>query len=104
MSFWLTLLPATYEAYDSAGCSLKCALCDALSNLGTFCFNRLPDGQRTALLAFLSGCAIDDHEDPRIRGAELLERLIQAATKWCADDDKVRANAVRALGNLLQIL
>ncbi|XP_039500504.1 HEAT repeat-containing protein 6 [Drosophila santomea] len=171
MSFWLLLLPATYEAYDSAGFSLKCALCDALSNMGAFSFERLPDGQRTALLAFLSGCASDDHEEPLVRGAalramavyvlhpslrtdlgfvenaaeltlriigdsqlvvrikaawalgnisdalvagipnqterisaELLERLIQAATKSCADNDKVRANAVRALGNLLQIL
>ncbi|EDV45399.1 HEAT repeat-containing protein 6 [Drosophila erecta] len=171
MSFWLALLPATYEAYNSAGFPLKCALCDALSNMGAFTFERLPDGQRTALLAFLSGCASDDHEEPLVRGAalramavyvlhpslktdlgfventaeltlriigdsqlvvrikaawalgnisdalvagmpnqterisaELLERLIQAATKSCADNDKVKANAVRALGNLLQIL
>ncbi|EDW43744.1 GM19092 [Drosophila sechellia] len=171
ISFWLTLLPATYQAYDSAGFSLKCALCDALSNMGAISFERLPDGQRTALLAFLSGCASDDHEETLVRvaalramavyvlhpslktdlgfvenaaeltlrilgdsqllarikaawalgnisdalvagipnqteriSAELLERLIQAATKSCADNDKVRANAVRALGNLLQIL
>ncbi|XP_033168392.1 HEAT repeat-containing protein 6 [Drosophila mauritiana] len=171
ISFWLTLLPATYQAYDSAGYSLKCALCDALSNMGAISFERLPDGQRTALLAFLSGCASDDHEETLVRvaalramavyvlhpslktdlgfvenaaeltlrilgdsqllarikaawalgnisdalvagipnqteriSAELLERLIQAATKSCADNDKVRANAVRALGNLLQIL
>ncbi|XP_034666305.1 HEAT repeat-containing protein 6 [Drosophila subobscura] len=34
---------------------------------------------------------------------ELLDRLIQTATKCCSDHDKVRANAVRALGNLLQL-
>ncbi|XP_022225337.2 HEAT repeat-containing protein 6 [Drosophila obscura] len=33
----------------------------------------------------------------------LLDRLIQTATKCCGDHDKVRANAVRALGNLLQL-
>ncbi|XP_037727779.1 HEAT repeat-containing protein 6 [Drosophila subpulchrella] len=171
ISFWLTLLPATYGAYDAAGFSLKCALCDALSNMGAFSFERLSDGQRTALLAFLSGCASDDHEEGLVRGAalramavyvlqpslktdlgflenaaeltlriignpqlvvrikaawalgnisdalvagipnsterisaELLGRLIQAAMKSCGDNDKVRANAVRALGNLLQIL
>ncbi|XP_017054528.1 HEAT repeat-containing protein 6 [Drosophila ficusphila] len=171
MSFWLSLLPATYEAYDGAGFPLKCALCDALSNMGAFSFERLSDGHRTALLAFLSGCASDDHEEPLVRGAalramavyvlhpslrtdlgfventaeltlriiddhqlvvrikaawalgnisdalvagissqterisaDLLGRLIQAATKSCSDHDKVRANAVRALGNLLQIL
>ncbi|XP_017006607.2 HEAT repeat-containing protein 6 [Drosophila takahashii] len=170
LSFWLRLLPATYAAYDGAGFPLKCALCDALSNMGAFSFERLSDGERTALLAFLSGCASDDHEETLVRGAalramavyvlhpslktdlgfvenaaeltlriigdaqlavrikaawalgnisdaliaaclqtervsgELLRRLIQAATKSCGEHDKVRANAVRALGNLLQIL
>ncbi|XP_016949574.1 HEAT repeat-containing protein 6 [Drosophila biarmipes] len=171
ISFWLTLLPAIYGAYNNAGFSLKCALCDALSNMGAFSFERLSDGQRTALLAFLSGCASDDHEEGLVRGAalramavyvlqpslktdlgfldnaaeltlriigdsqlvvrikaawalgnisdalvtgipnsterisaELLGRLIQAAMKSCGDNDKVRANAVRALGNLLQFL
>ncbi|XP_017067629.1 HEAT repeat-containing protein 6 [Drosophila eugracilis] len=171
ISFWLTLLPDIYEAYNTAGFSLKCALCDALSNMGAFSFERLSDGQRTALLAFVSGCASDDHEEPLVRGAalramavyvlhpslktdlgfvenaaeltlrlisdsqlivrikaawalgnisdalvggipnqterisaDLMGRLIQAASKSCTDNDKVRANAVRSLGNLLQIL
>ncbi|KAI8034520.1 HEAT repeat-containing protein 6 [Drosophila gunungcola] len=173
VSFWLCLLPEIYGAYDNAASSpLKCALCNALSNMGAFSFERLSDGQRSALLAFLSGCASDDQEEPLVRGAalramavfvlhpslkadlgfvenaaeltlrligdaqllvrikaawalgnisdalvavampsqtqrisaELLGRLIQAATKSCGDHDKVRANAVRALGNLLQIL
>ncbi|KAH8388755.1 hypothetical protein KR200_009591 [Drosophila serrata] len=172
LSFWLSLLPGIYGAYnDAAGASLKCALCDALSNMGSFSFERLPPGQRNALLAFLSGCASDDGEEPLVRAAalralavyvlhptlkadlvfvenaaeltlriindsqlavrikaawalgnisdaliaaipnhservseELLGRLIQAATHSCADHDKVKANAVRSLGNLLQIL
>nr|XP_017030582.1 HEAT repeat-containing protein 6 [Drosophila kikkawai] len=172
LSFWLSLLPGIYGAYnDAAGASLKCALCDALSNMGGFSFERLPPGQRNALLAFLSGCASDDGEEPLVRAAalralavyvlhpslkadlvfvenaaeltlrlisdgqlavriktawalgnisdaliaaipnhseriseELLGRLIQAATQSCGDHDKVKANAVRSLGNLLQIL
>ncbi|KAH8289615.1 hypothetical protein KR054_008059 [Drosophila jambulina] len=172
LSFWLGLLPGIYGAYDdAAGASLKCALCDALSNMGSFSFERLPPGQRNALLAFLSGCASDDGEEPLVRAAalralavyvlhpslkadlvfvenaaeltlriigdaqlavrikaawalgnisdaliaaipnhseriseELLGRLIQAATHSCGDHDKVKANAVRSLGNLLQIL
>ncbi|KAH8245525.1 hypothetical protein KR032_011353 [Drosophila birchii] len=172
LAFWLSLLPGIYGAYDdAAGASLKCALCDALSNMGSFSFERLPPGQRNALLAFLSGCASDDGEEPLVRAAalralavyvlhatlkadlvfvenaaeltlriindaqlavrikaawalgnisdaliaaipnhservseELLGRLIQAATHSCGDHDKVKANAVRSLGNLLQIL
>ncbi|KAH8240254.1 hypothetical protein KR026_001223, partial [Drosophila bipectinata] len=172
LSFWLSLLPVIYKAYDeAAGASLKCALCDALSNIGTYTFERLSLGQRNALLAFLSGCASDDAEEPLVRAAalramavhvlhpslkgdlvfvenaaelslnlvndtqlvvrtkaawalgnisdallggvtlhseriseELLGRLIQAATLSCGDHDKVKANAVRSLGNLLQVL
>lgn len=172
LSFWLHLLPVVYTAYhEAAGASLKCALCDALSNIGTFTFERLSLGHRNALLAFLSGCASDDGEEPLVRAAalramavyvlhpslkgdlvfvenaaelslylvndtqlvvrtkaawalgnisdallggvsqhseriseELLGRLIQAATKSCGDHDKVKANAVRSLGNLLQVL
>lgn len=172
LSFWLQLMPGIYGAYDdAAGASLKCALCDALSNMGSFSFEKLPAGQRNALLAFLSGCASDDGEEPLVRAAalralavyvlhpslkadlvfvenaaeltlriiddpqlgvrikaawalgnisdaliaaipnhseriseELLGRLIQAATQRVSDHDKVKANAVRSLGNLLQIL
>ncbi|KAH8420127.1 hypothetical protein KR009_006126, partial [Drosophila setifemur] len=172
LSFWQLLLPVIYGAYDdSAGAPLRCALCDALSNMGSFSFERLPGGQRNALLAFVSGCASDDGEEALVRGAalralavyvlhpslradlvfvenaaeltlrlianpqlvvriksawalgnisdaliagvpnhsekiseELLGRLIQAATKTCSDHDKVKANAVRALGNLLQVM
>lgn len=35
---------------------------------------------------------------------ELLFRLIEAGVKGCMDNDKIRMNAGRALGNLLQLI
>ncbi|EDW75107.1 uncharacterized protein Dwil_GK19879 [Drosophila willistoni] len=171
LAFWLRLLPFIYAAYmNEASASLKCSLCDALANMGSNSFDRLPRPQRNGLLAFLSGCSSDDAEEHLVRSAalralavyvlhpslrsdlvfienaaestlrltdntqlavrikaawalgnisdallvasvqterisdDLLGRLIVAATKACSDHDKVRANAVRSLGNLLQLL
>ncbi|KAH8411798.1 hypothetical protein KR215_011263, partial [Drosophila sulfurigaster] len=170
--FWQRLLQSIYVAYLAANsATLKCALCDALSNMGVCSFERLPQPQRNALLAFLLGCSSDDAADPLVRAAalralavyvlqptlradlvfvehaaelalrligdpqlavrikaawalgnisdaldhaqleqeehisqSLLMRLIEAAVAACSDHDKVRANAVRALGNLLRLL
>ncbi|KAH8387161.1 hypothetical protein KR093_005071 [Drosophila rubida] len=171
--FWQRLLQSIYAAYlDASSATLKCALCDALSNMGVSSFERLPQAQRNALLAFLLGCSSDDAADRLVRAAalralavyvlhptlradlvfvehaaelalrligdqqlavrikaawalgnisdalvapiteqevehisqSLLMRLIEAAVVACSDHDKVRANAVRALGNLLRLL
>ncbi|KAH8273445.1 hypothetical protein KR018_001582 [Drosophila ironensis] len=172
LAFWQTLQPAVYEAYvEDASSSLKCALIDSLSTMGVFTFERLPGGQRYALLAHLSGVASDDRQETLVRAAalramavcvqhpslkadlvfvenaaeltlhlvgdanllvrtktswalgnisdalitcvedqtertseELLRRLIESAMKLSHDNDKVKANAVRSLGNLLQVL
>ncbi|KAH8267054.1 hypothetical protein KR044_011205 [Drosophila immigrans] len=201
--FWQRLLQSIYAAHMAASsATLKCALCDALSNMGVSSFERLPQPQRNALLAFLLGCSSDDAADPLVRAAalralavyvlqptlradlvfvehaaeltlrligdkqlavrikaawalgnisdalvapsmeaekakrknaekeshemeeeaeeetesqeeeeqsehisqSLLMRLIEAGVAACGDHDKVRANAVRALGNLLRLL
>ncbi|XP_017869826.1 PREDICTED: HEAT repeat-containing protein 6 [Drosophila arizonae] len=176
LSFWLRLLPTIYDAYSNAEtATLRCSLCDALSNIGGYCFERLPQAQRTGLLAFLLGCSSDDAADSLVRAAAvralavyvlhptmrddlvfvehaaelalqligdaqlavrikaawslgnisdalvqperpeeprekerisqaLLGRLIEAAILACGDHDKVRANGVRAMGNLLRLL
>ncbi|KAH8400458.1 hypothetical protein KR222_000449 [Zaprionus bogoriensis] len=193
--FWQRLLPAIYGAYTDAGSTtLRCSLCDALSNMGVQSFERLPQAQRNGLLAFLLGCSSDDAADHLVRAAALralavyvlqptlradlvfvehaaelalrladdgqlavrikaawalgnisdalvagmqeqqpqqqagqeqqeqeqqlqqhqqqkerisqalLSRLIEASVAACSDHDKVRANAVRSLGNLLRLL
>lgn len=185
LSFWLRMLQAIYVAYMDAGmdtgiATFKCSLCDALSNMGVYSFERLPQAQRNGLLAFLLGCSSDDAADHLVRAAALralavyvlhptlrsdlvfvehaaelalrligdnqlavrikaawalgnisdalvapsqntkeqeqqqqeqerisqtlLNRLIEAVVLACSDHDKVRANAVRALGNLLRLL
>ncbi|XP_034489705.1 HEAT repeat-containing protein 6 [Drosophila innubila] len=190
LGFWLRMLQAIYVAHMDAGTPiLKSALCDALSNMGVYSFERLPQAQRNGLLAFLLGCSSDDAGDHLVRAAALralavyvlhptlrsdlvfvehtaelalrliadnqlavrikaawalgnisdalvapspttttteqqpeeereqeqgqeqerisqtlLSRLIEAAVVACSDHDKVRANAVRALGNLLRLL
>ncbi|EDW65871.2 HEAT repeat-containing protein 6 [Drosophila virilis] len=182
LNFWLRMLPAIYGAYTDAGeATLRSSLCDALSNMGGNSFERLPQAQRTGLLAFLLGCSSDDAADHLVRAAAvralavyvlhptlrddlvfvehaaelalrligdsqlavrikaawalgnisdalvapihavsdperqetqekerisqaLLGRLIEAAVGACGDHDKVRANGVRALGNLLRLL
>ncbi|EDV99652.1 HEAT repeat-containing protein 6 [Drosophila grimshawi] len=193
LNFWLRMLPAIYGAYMDATnvtATLRCSLCDALSNMGGNSFERLPQAQRNGLLAFLLGSSSDDAADPLVRAAAvralavyvlhptlrvdlvfvehaaelalrltadnqlavrikaawalgnisdalvaptsqpaagqpeqsqeqrqevqelekerislaLLGRLIEAAVLACGDHDKVRANAVRALGNLLRLL
>lgn len=179
LSFWQRMLPAIYCAYQAASTTtLRCSLCDALSNMGVQSFESLPQVQRNGLLAFLLGCSSDDAADhlvraaalralavyvlhPNLRGdlvfvehaAELtlrltgdnqlavrikaawalgnisealvaplvggtlleeqekerisqalLGRLIEGAVVACSDHDKVRANAVRSLGNFLRLL
>ncbi|XP_030378495.1 HEAT repeat-containing protein 6 [Scaptodrosophila lebanonensis] len=175
--FWQNILRTIYSVYvNVASPTLKCALCDALSNMGAYCFERLPEPQRNGLLAFLSGCSGSDNEEHQVRASALralavyllhptlrndlvfventaeltlrlagdpqllvrtkaawalgnisdalvtpllefpsklpkeristplLYRLIECATSACSDHDKVRANGVRALGNLLRLL
>lgn len=178
LSFWQRMLPSIYSAYqDASTTSLRCSLCDALSNMGVQSFESLPQAQRNGLLAFLLGCSSDDAADHLVRAAALralavyvlhpslredlvfvehaaeltlrlngdsqlavrikaawalgniseslvaplvggtlleeqeerisqalLGRLIEAAVVACSDHDKVRANAVRSLGNLLRLL
>lgn len=179
LSFWQRMLPAIYCAYqDASTTTLRCSLCDALSNMGVQSFESLPQAQRNGLLAFLLGCSSDDAADHLVRAAALralavyvlhpslredlvfvehaaeltlrlngdsqlavrikaawalgnisealvaplaggtlleeqekerisqalLGRLIEAAVVACSDHDKVRANAVRSLGNLLRLL
>lgn len=187
LCFWQRMLPAIYSAYTDAGTTtLRCSLCDALSNMGVQSFESLPQAQRNGLLAFLLGCSSDDAADHLVRAAALralavyvlhpslrgdlvfvehaaelalrlngdsqlavrikaawalgnisealvapiagsstlveqdrreeqesekerisqalLGRLIEAAIVACSDHDKVRANAVRSLGNLLRLL
>ncbi|ALC48745.1 CG16989 [Drosophila busckii] len=172
LNFWLRMLPSIYAAYTGAAtATLKCALCDALANIGASNFERLPQPQRNGLLAFLCGCSSDDAAERLVRAAalralavyvmlptlrgdlvfvehaaelalrlsadqqlavrikaawalgnisdalvapsqqqeerisqSLLTQLIEAAIAGCCDHDKVRANAVRSLGNLLRLL
>lgn len=179
LKFWQRMLPAIYCAYqDASTTTLRCSLCDALSNMGVQSFESLSQVQRNGLLAFLLGCSSDDAADHLVRAAALralavyvlhpslrgdlvfvehaaeltlrlnsdnqlavrikaawalgnisealvaplvsgtlleeqekerisqalLGRLIEAAVVACSDHDKVRANAVRSLGNLLRLL
>uniref|UniRef100_A0A1I8PGI2 HEAT repeat-containing protein 6 n=1 Tax=Stomoxys calcitrans TaxID=35570 RepID=A0A1I8PGI2_STOCA len=52
----------------------------------------------------LVGKSIDSKDNQERVSDELLYRMIKASTMACSDNDKVRCNAVRTLGNLLRLL
>ncbi|XP_073834993.1 HEAT repeat-containing protein 6 isoform X2 [Musca autumnalis] len=52
----------------------------------------------------LIGKLEDTKENPERISDDLLYRMIKASTAACSDNDKVRCNAVRTLGNLLRLL
>ncbi|XP_058974523.1 HEAT repeat-containing protein 6 isoform X2 [Musca domestica] len=47
---------------------------------------------------------VEAKENPERISDDLLYRMIKASTTACGDNDKVRCNAVRTLGNLLRLL
>ncbi|XP_060662673.1 HEAT repeat-containing protein 6 [Drosophila nasuta] len=122
--FWQRLLQSIYVAYLAASsATLKCALCDALSNMGVWSFERLPQPQRNALLAFLLGCSSDDAADPLVRAAALralavyvlqptlradlvfVEHAAELALRLIGDPQlAVRIKAAWALGNISDAL
>ncbi|XP_061388133.1 HEAT repeat-containing protein 6 [Musca vetustissima] len=52
----------------------------------------------------LIGKLVDSKANPERISDDLLYRMIKVSTTACSDNDKVRCNAVRTLGNLLRLL